>query len=136
MARKINVSGEGSESQEQQALIQWWRSGGRKALGLPEHALLMAIPNGGARSAVTGARMKAEGALVGVPDLLLAWPADGRAGLWIELKRRRGGRLSPAQAAVMDALSAAGYATAVAHGWQEAVAEITAYAGGCRHVSA
>ena len=123
----VGVGGAGSESREQQALVSWYRQAGRRLLGLPESALLIAIPNGGARSAITGARLRAEGVVAGVPDLLLAWPSGGRAGLWIELKRTRGGRLSAAQEAVIDDLRSCGYAVAVALGWLRAAEIIVRY---------
>jgi hypothetical protein len=52
--------------------------------------MLLAIPNGGARDARTGAMLKREGVRAGVWDLLLAKPGlPGRPvshGLWIEVK--------------------------------------------------
>ena len=45
------------------------------------------VPNGGKRDAVAGAKLKAMGALPGVPDLYLAW--EGHT-LWIELKAPKG----------------------------------------------
>lgn len=57
--------------------------------------MLFAVPNGGARSAVTGAVLKSEGALPGVADLVLCAPSltnDGRTvhGLFIEMKTPTG----------------------------------------------
>jgi hypothetical protein len=53
--------------------------------------MLIAIPNGGARDARTGAMLKREGVRPGVWDLFLAKPGlSGRPmphGLWIEVKR-------------------------------------------------
>nr|WP_294508356.1 hypothetical protein [uncultured Bilophila sp.] len=77
-----------TESQEQKALFDWWRAYARNT-----PLVMLHIPNGGARNAITGSRMKAEGVTAGVPDILLAVPRQGCHGLWIELKRRKGGRV-------------------------------------------
>ncbi len=45
-----------------------------------------AVPNGGRRDKVTGAKLKAEGALAGVADLILLIPKNGYASLCIEMK--------------------------------------------------
>ena len=51
---------------------------------------LFAIPNGGSRDKVTGAKLKAEGVKAGVADLFLAWPTGHTDrnihGWWIEVK--------------------------------------------------
>lgn len=116
-----------SEHSEQTALIEWWRMYARWK-SLPE-CLLMAIPNGGRRDAVTGARLKAEGVRAGVPDLFLAVPTRQAHGLWIEMKRQHGGRISDAQKSSMAALEAQGYACTVCKGWQEARRAISDYLG-------
>jgi hypothetical protein len=96
----------------------------------------MAIPNGGYRSAITGARLKAEGVRVGIPDLFLAVPTRQAHGLWIEMKRQHGGRISDAQKSSMAALEAQGYACTVCRGWAEARRSIVEYLGGDIHVDA
>ncbi len=116
VVNRINTVGQASESREQQALFRWWDMYRSQ---YPE-ALMFAVPNGGARSAITGARLKAEGVLAGVPDVFLAYPAGGLHGLFIEMKRQKGGRVSAPQKAVMQALRMQGYEVAVCHGWQEA----------------
>jgi len=121
------------ESWEQSTLIQWWHSGGRQSLGLPEQALLYSIPNGACKSPAAAQQFKREGLLAGVPDLFLAWPSGGRHGLYIEMKRRAGGRVSPEQTETMAALSAAGYSCAVCHGWNEAASAIATYIHGGSH---
>jgi len=73
-----------SEHQLQASIIGWWAHT-HNLYALPEFALL-AIPNGGARDAITGSRLKAEGVRRGALDLLLAKPVGAYSGLWIELK--------------------------------------------------
>ena len=124
---RINVAGAGSESQEQASLVSWWRLAGPH---LAPNCILHSIPNGGARSAVTGARLKAEGAVAGVPDLFLACARSGRHGLYIELKRKTGGRVSQSQRGLFPLLEAQGYGVAVCHGWREAADAVEAYLAG------
>ncbi len=96
----------------------------------PEAGLLFHIPNGGARTAVTGARMKAEGVKKGVPDLMLPVSRGGFHGLFIEMKRRHGGRVSPEQASWLRALEVLGYCAQVCFGADEAIAVIDRYLKG------
>lgn len=107
-----------TEHEEQAALITWWNMYAQ-ARHMPNF-LLMAIPNGGHRTTVTGARLHAEGVRAGIPDLFLAIARGEWHGLWIEMKRQKGGRMSAPQKAVMQALRMQGYEVAVCHGWQEA----------------
>ena len=120
-----------SEHQEQVALMQWWRIWPGK-----REALLFAVPNGGLRRIKTAAELRSEGVLAGVPDLFLAALRDGQPGLWIEMKRRHGGRVSEAQRAVHTQLNAAGYPVAVCRGWEEARDAIVTYPSGDASTSA
>ena len=62
------------EHQIQCACIDWFR------LAYPKlQSLLFAVPNGGRRDKVTGGKLKAEGALAGVADLILLIPRNGYA---------------------------------------------------------
>ena len=123
----MNTAGAGSESAEQKNFVQWW---GMMRQHLAPNCILHSIPNGGARSLATGARLKAEGAVAGVPDLFLACARSGRHGLYIELKRRTGGRVSESQRDLFPLLEAQGYGVAVCHGWKEAAEAVTAYLEG------
>jgi hypothetical protein len=67
----------------QVACVRWFRLQYR-------NRLIFAIPNGGARSIVTGAMLKAEGATKGVPDLLIPEPHGERHGLFVEMKTAKG----------------------------------------------
>jgi hypothetical protein len=113
-----------SEHQEQCAVIAWWRLA-HSCYALPEWALA-AIPNGGARDMITGARLKAEGVRRGMPDLLLASARGDYHGLFIELKVGSN-KPSSEQIAFMDHLNHAGYRAVVHWSADDAIAEIKAY---------
>lgn len=116
-----------TESVEQISLFRWAHySRGR----YPELALLHHIPNGGTRSKSEAGRFRAEGVKAGVPDICLPVARGGYHGLYIEMKRRRGGRLSADQAEWIEALMREGYVAAVCRGWQEAQALIERYLQG------
>ena len=105
------------ESVEQQTLIKWARLARGK---YPELDMLYHITNEGKRSVVTGARLKSEGLKPGVPDLCLAVARGGAHGLYIEMKRTKGGRVSPQQARWIEKLSREGYVAVVCRGWEQA----------------
>lgn len=89
--------------------------------------LLFAIPNGGHRHIAVARSMKAEGVKRGVPDIFLALPRGHYHGLFIELKRTRGGRLTPHQRDFMDIAVRNDYMCAVCHGCAEAQQTIIDY---------
>ena len=113
-----------TESQEQQSLFEWAKLLQHK---YPAIRLMYHIPNEGARSAATGARMRAEGLRRGVPDICLPVARGPYHALYIELKRRAGGRLSDDQRAWIDALNDAGNRAVVCRGWDEARQKIEQY---------
>ena len=115
-----------TEHQEQVALFEWTAWMARRH---PDLLLMHAIPNGGKRDIRTAARLKAEGVKPGVPDIFLPVPKNGKHGLYIELKRSRGGTVSKEQEAWIRALSAQEYVCAVCHGHREAIRVITDYMG-------
>ena len=91
--------------------------------------VVFAIPNGGFRNSKEAARLKAEGVLAGVPDLMVAVARNGRNGLFIEMKREKGGRVSPAQRAVIEDLEGAGYSVAIGRGVDDAWLAFLEYMG-------
>ena len=113
-----------TEAEEQATLFSWAAMNSGKR---PELRLLFHIPNGGMRSKSEAARFKAEGVKPGVPDLFLPVARGPWHGLFIELKRQKGGRISEAQSKWIDALLKAGYLTVVACGWHEAAEYIEEY---------
>jgi hypothetical protein len=75
------------------------------------------VPNGGWRSRVEGAILKAIGTVAGIPDILCIF--EGRC-YALELKSE-GGRVTDVQRVVHERLRAAGAVVAVAHGIDEAL---------------
>ncbi|MEA4927558.1 MAG: VRR-NUC domain-containing protein [Candidatus Limiplasma sp.] len=116
-----------SESIEQTRLFQWVRmQQGR----WPELRLLYHIPNGGSRHRLEAIHLKQQGVRAGVPDLCLPVARAGCHGLYVEMKRLKGGRVSPEQLAWMEALQAEGYMVAVCQGWEMASDVILRYLKG------
>lgn len=112
------------EHNEQVRLFVWAE---REAEGRPELGLLFAVPNGGRRDAVTGARLKAEGVRAGVPDVVLPVARQGYHGLFIELKADARKRASKEQAEWLVKLESQGYLAVLCHGMEAAKAVLLAY---------
>lgn len=103
-----------SEHEEQRDLVARWRR-------IYPEIRIMAIPNGGHRHIAVAQRLRAEGVTAGVPDLYIpAWR------IWIELKRRSGGRVSPAQRDWHDYLRGCGDTVIVAAGADDALEQVAA----------
>lgn len=84
-AEKARKRPDDEEHRLQVACVRWFR------LQYPGMAKsLIAVPNGGRRDEVTGAKLKAEGVVAGVADLLLLEARGGYAGLAIEMKTEKG----------------------------------------------
>ena len=126
MKRLINPS----EAQEQTWLFQWAEA--MKVLRWPEVDLMFHVPNGGSRNPAEAARLKAQGVKPGVPDLFLPIARNGYHGLFIELKRKTGGRTSPEQERIVRQLNQQGYKAVVCKGWNAAADIIEEYLGGTR----
>lgn len=93
----------------------------------PELRFFAAWPNGGHRSRKTAAALKAEGVRSGPPDYWFPIPRGGFAGLVIELKRVRGGRVEPEQREWLDMLEGNGWRAEVCRGWEQAWAVLRDY---------
>lgn len=116
------------ETVEQVKVVSWFKWQYR-ALG----NCLFAIPNGSVlagdkkQRAIQMARLKREGVLPGVADLFLMVGRQGRHGLFIEMKRKEGGKLSLAQKNFLTAAQNQGYQAVVCAGADEAINVIKDY---------
>lgn len=119
---KINLTP--TEAEEQTTLFQWVKAVKGK---IPELELLFHIANEGKRSYANGAAMKQAGLRRGVPDLFLPVPREDKHGLFIELKRTKGSRVSADQLAWIDSLRQQNYQAEICYGWLEAVKAIEQY---------
>lgn len=113
-----------TENQEQAMLFEWARLMEHKH---PELKLLFAIPNGGYRPPKTAAILKATGVKSGVPDICLPVPRGEYNGLYVELKRRKGGALSANQRIWLKNLNEQGYRAVCCKGFEAALNEILTY---------
>ena len=113
---------------EEQAAVLAWANGHRQQY--PALCMLFHVPNGGHRGKAEAGRFKAQGVKAGVPDLCLPVPRGGCHGLWIEMKRRKGGTVSDDQQWWLEELNARGYRAVVCRGSDEAVAELKKYLRG------
>ena len=105
------------EAEEQALLFQWAAAMRRR---MPEMELLFHIPNGGSRNMIEARHLKAQGVKPGVPDLFLPVARHGMNGLFIEMKRADGGRLSDEQKTWIQRLRQELYEVKVCHGFDEA----------------
>ncbi len=109
MARMPNETP--SEAIEQIKLATWLSKQGIK---------FYAIPNGGYRNLLEALKFKRMGTMPGVPDLCIPIPAGSYHGLYIELKRQKGGKLSDNQKYWLEFLRDKGYKAEVGNGFEEA----------------
>ena len=87
---------------------------------------LFAVPNGGARNKVIGAKLKAEGVLAGVADLILLRRNASYGGLLIEMKTTKG-RQSDSQTEWMEKITNDGYKYVVCRSLEDFIKEVNEY---------
>jgi hypothetical protein len=99
-----------TEHDEQCCFVEWFRT------QYPD-VRIMAVPNGmRAKGIRTAVKAKKEGMSAGFPDLFIpAWQ------LFIEMKRTKGGKVSPEQKDWLRYLQECGYTCYVANGAKEAI---------------
>ena len=87
---------------------------------------LFAVPNGGRRDAVTGARLKAEGVLAGVADLILLKSNRFYGALLIEMKTRKG-KQQQTQREWQQKITADGYRYVICRSFDDFRREVNDY---------
>lgn len=103
------------EHAEQKGFVNWFRD------RFPS-VLIFAVPNGDHRAITTAKRLKAEGVVAGIPDLYIpAW------NLWVEMKRREGGRLSEDQRSIIAHLESVGHHVIVGKGAEDASRQVLTF---------
>ena len=112
------------EHDEQVALFAW---AAENEATHPELCMLHATPNGGYRPIVTAVKMQQEGQKRGYPDISLDVARGKFHGLRIELKRRKGARISAEQEEWIARLRYYGYSACVCYGCEEAINCIMGY---------
>ena len=101
-----------SEHSEQVGFVNWFNA-------QYPRVLIFAIPNGEKRSITVAKRLKAEGVVRGIPDLFIPeWR------LWVEMKRKTGGRLSTEQKSMINYLQNIGYTIIVGIGAGDASRQV------------
>jgi hypothetical protein len=115
------------EKDEQAAVVCWLRM-----KGIPHIAHMTGVNLHGNFALMN--TLKQVGCLQkGVPDLFICAPVGRAHGLWIEMKKEKGGFLSPEQVNWLRARERDEYAIAVCHGADEAIKIITQYLEGKPH---
>lgn len=120
----VNKKAIPTEHIEQALLFKWAMFSSGK---YPELENMFAIPNGGYRHYRTAAELKEEGVKSGVPDIMLPVARGGYNGLFIEMKRTAGGRVSETQQKFLKSLNDNGYLAVVCKGFEEARETILRY---------
>lgn len=116
------------EAFEQELIFKWIRS---NQIREPKLQLAYGTLNGIKLSKMLAVKAKKQGNRVGVPDIVLpAKSFDGKyPGLYIELKRLKGGKVSAEQKRYHKLLMAQGYMVMVEKGHQDAIRTISIYLG-------
>ena len=110
-----NIPTEREEQKQLVRYLQWNR--------IPFYA----VPNGGSRNPIEAKNMKAEGVSAGVPDICIPVPNKKYHGLYIEMKRQKGGRVSEKQKEWIERLNKLGYMAVVCKGHKVAIETVQDY---------
>ncbi len=113
-----------TEAQEQERIFTWATM---HEMSYPELELLNGSLNGVRLTIGQSVKAKKAGMKRGYPDINLPVARNGFHGLYIELKRTKGGILSPEQNTWISRLNEQGYKAVVCKGADESINEIMEY---------
>ncbi|MCM1544738.1 MAG: VRR-NUC domain-containing protein [Ruminococcus sp.] len=117
-----------TEDEAQKKLFDWLE-GTEAAMIHKDLKRSVHIANEGKRTASYGAKLKQMGMRPGFPDIFVPIPTKRHCGLFIELKRAKGGRASKEQQDWIDYLNSKGYCACVCNGVDEAKLAVLRYLG-------
>lgn len=106
-----------NEDFEQEQFVSWFR------IKHP-YWLIFAVPNGGNRNIIEASKLKKTGTLAGVPDLIIMM--NNRI-LFIEMKKRVGGKLSTVQKQIIPKIESLGFPVLVCYGAEDARNKFNAF---------
>lgn len=109
------------EHRLQVACVKWFRTQHEKL-----RPYLFAVPNGGRRDETTARKLKDEGVVAGVSDLILLIPNKDYHGLLIEMKTEKG-RQSSSQEEWQAALEKQGYKYTICRTLYEFIKTVNTY---------
>ena len=107
-----------SEHQEQAAFVDWLKLKGIRHYATPNGAYLGRDPVG---RAIQMKKLKAEGFSPGVPDLVIPYRTSEYGGLFIEMKRKGGSKVSDEQKDWLAFLEGQQYFAQVCYSADEAI---------------
>lgn len=113
------------EAEEQETFFEWCAMH-------KELRWVHAIPNGGSRHPAEARHLKAQGVKRGVSDIFVPIARNGLHGLYIEMKRRKGGRVSDEQRRFIRDMVAQGYGATICFGADDAIDAVKEYMGWTR----
>lgn len=107
-----------TEREEQIKFVTWLRKEGYKCT---------ASANGGSRNLLEAINLKRMGVSAGFPDVEVPFPSGPYHGFYVEMKRQKGGKISPEQAEWLSYLREKGYYAEEAKGFEVAKAMFIHY---------
>ena len=105
MSNKIIVP---SEDREQEVFVSWVKL-------THKDFLIFSIPNGGSRNKIEASKLKRTGLLAGIPDLIVLMP--NKQIVFIEMKKRTGGKISPIQKTIIKIIEKLGFTVLIGYGF-------------------